>query len=318
MKLQTTIPLEPASKQFGYEDKLLLLGSCFAENIGTKLKYGKLQATVNPYGILFHPLAIERVLQDVYNNTGIGEETVFELEGVWKSFIAHSRLNSSSKGGLIDKLKEAQEILKKAIVQASHVCITLGTAWVYQHKASGIAVANCHKVPQKEFVKGLLPIEEIVASLKRQCTIIQQLNPKAHIVFTISPVRHLKDGFVENTQSKAHLISAVHQVVDAQKIHYFPAYELMMDELRDYRFYTSDMLHPNEQAIQYIWEKFIEVYAFAKAKTTLKEVEAIQCGLEHRPFNPETDAHQKFLQNLRTRIATLQQAYPQIQFDREP
>lgn len=322
MKLQTNIPLQPASKQFGYEDNVLLLGSCFAENIGEKLLYHKFQTVVNPYGILFHPLAIERVLHDVHNNTGIGEEAIFELDGIWKSFIAHSQLNSSSRGALVDKLTKAKEQLTKAITKASHVFITLGTAWVYQHKETNIAVANCHKVPQKAFVKGLLPVEEIAGSLKRQCAIIKKINPKAQVVFTVSPVRHLKDGFVENTRSKAHLISAVHTVVDANHAQYFPAYELMMDELRDYRFYATDMLHPSEQAIEYIWEKFLEVYAgvyaepsrSTKAKTTLKEVLAIQQGLSHRPFNVDSKQHQQFLGKLEKRIAALREKFPHIEF----
>ncbi|GGG19207.1 hypothetical protein GCM10011344_19760 [Dokdonia pacifica] len=314
MKLQTNIPLEPASKQFGYEDQVLLLGSCFAENIGNSLLYHKFQSVVNPHGILFHPLAIERVLQDVYNDSENVEDTVFEIDGIWKSFIAHSRLNSGSKGAMVDKLKEAQEQLTKAIAKASHVFITLGTAWIYQHNETGIAVANCHKVPQKQFVKGLLPIEETTASLKRQCAIIQKINPKASIVFTVSPVRHLKDGFVENMRSKAHLISAVHQACEIKGVQYFPAYELMMDELRDYRFYATDMLHPSQQAIDYIWERFLEVYAFAKAKTTLKEVQSIQQGLSHRPFNANSEQHQEFLRKLKVRIANLQQEYSHIKF----
>ncbi len=314
MKLQTIIPLQSVSKQFGYDDKIVLLGSCFAENIGDQLINHKFQSVVNPYGILFHPLAIERVLQDAYNDEVYGEETIFELEGVWKSFIAHSRLNSHTKGAMIDKLKETQSQLKKSLHEASHVFITLGTAWAYQHKETGVAVANCHKVPQKEFLKGLIPVTEIVASLKRQCTIIKHLNPKAQITFTVSPVRHLKDGFVENTRSKAHLISAVHEVCDAKGAHYFPAYELMMDELRDYRFYATDMLHPSKQAINYIWEKFLEVYAFAKAKKTVKEVQSIQQGINHKPFNSESEQHQEFLRKLRVRIATVQQEYPHIKF----
>ncbi|MEP0263552.1 GSCFA domain-containing protein [Dokdonia sp.] len=314
MKLQTNIPLQPFQHPLGYENKMLLLGSCFAENIGDKLAYHKFQSIVNPYGILFHPLAIERVLQDAYNDENYGEETIFELDGVWKSFIAHSRLNSSTKGAIIDKLKEVQSQLKTALQEASHIFITLGTAWVYQHKDTGIAVANCHKVPQKQFVKGLLPIEEIVASLKRQCTIIQNLNPQAQITFTVSPVRHSKDGFVENTRSKAHLISAVHEVCNKENIHYFPAYELMMDELRDYRFYATDMLHPSQQAIDYIWEKFMEVYAFAKAKKTLKEVQIIQQGLTHRPFNPESKQHRQFIGKLENRMASLKKEYPHITF----
>ena len=314
MKLQTNIPLQPASKQFGYEDKLLLLGSCFSENIGNKLSYYKFQSVTNPYGILFHPLAIERVLHNVHNNTGIGEEAIFELDGIWKSFIAHSQLNSSSRGALVDKLTEAKEQLAKSIAKASHIFITLGTAWVYQHKETSIAVANCHKVPQKAFVKGLLPVEEIAGSLKRQCAIIKKINPKAQIVFTVSPVRHLKDGFVENTRSKAQLISAVHTVVDANQAQYFPAYELMMDELRDYRFYNDDMIHPNQTAINYVWERFESVWIADSAKKIMPKVSEIQKALAHKPFNENSEAHNKFLENLRLKQISLQKLYPHFNF----
>lgn len=314
MNLQTKISLTPAKKQFGYTDKLLLLGSCFAEKIGEKLEYYKFQSTGNPYGILFHPLAIERVLRDACGNNGFGEETIFESDGVWKSFIAHSRLNATSQGKVIDRLKTAQSDLRVAITAASHVFITLGTAWVYQHKASGLAVANCHKVPQKEFVKGLLPIPEITASLERQIALVKSLNPRVQIIFTVSPVRHLKDGFVENNRSKAHLLSAVHEVCESGNASYFPAYELMMDELRDYRFYASDMLHPSEQAVDYIWERFVDVYAFAKAHKTIKEVGNIQAGLTHRAFNTESEQHKTFLGKLNLRIETLQKQYSHIHF----
>ena len=314
MKLHTKIPLNAAKTQFGYEHSVLLLGSCFAENIGEQLQYHKFQTTVNPFGILFHPLAIERVLQDAHKDTVYYEASVFELDGVWKSFLAHSRLNALTQGATLDKLRSAQEALKKSIQEASHIFITLGTAWVYQDIASGMPVANCHKVPQKAFVKGLMPVDQIVASLQRQRAIIAQMNSKAQVIFTVSPVRHLKDGMIENSRSKAHLITAVHAVVNEADTHYFPAYELMMDELRDYRFYASDMLHPSEQAIQYIWQRFVEVYAFAKAQSTLKEIAVIQAGLNHRPFNAGSKEHQTFLQKLRDSITSIQNKHPYIQF----
>tara|TARA_R110002051_G_scaffold10175_3_gene38719 strand:- start:170243 stop:171187 length:945 start_codon:yes stop_codon:yes gene_type:complete len=314
MKLHTQITLNAAETQFGYEDSVLLLGSCFAENIGEQLMYHKFQTTVNPFGILFHPLAIERVLQDAHTDKTYDESSVFEIDGIWKSFIAHSRLNALTQGATLDKLRSAQQVLKKSIQDASHIFITLGTAWVYQDIASGMPVANCHKVPQKAFVKGLMPVEQIAASLQRQRDIISQMNPKAQVIFTVSPVRHLKDGMIENSRSKAHLIAAVHSLVNGNDTLYFPAYELMIDELRDYRFYASDMLHPSEQAIQYIWQRFVEVFAFAKAQSTLKEIAVIQAGLSHRPFNGGSKEHQSFLQKLRASIEAVQKKYPHIQF----
>lgn len=314
MNLQTNFQIAPAAKTFGYEDKLLMLGSCFAENIGAQLDHHKFQVDINPFGILFHPLAIERVLQDAHAGTFYDETTVFELGGIWKSFVAHSRLNALTQGAVLDKLQGAQKQLKRAVLDASHIFITLGTAWVYQDIASGMPVANCHKVPQKAFVKGLMPVEEIIASLKRQRDIIARMNPKAQVVFTVSPVRHLKDGVIENSRSKAHLISGVHALVNNTDTHYFPAYELMIDELRDYRFYASDMLHPSEQAITYIWQRFVEIYAFAKAQSTIKEIAVIQAGLEHRPFHPNGKEHQAFLRQLRKRISSIEATYPHISF----
>ena len=254
MKLQTHIKLQPSSTQFGYEDKLLLLGSCFAENIGAKLAYHKFQVVTNPFGITFSPVALEQLVQDAIANKTHIEEDVFEHQGVWKSFAAHSSLNASNRLEAVIRLQEAQQELRTYITEASHIFITLGTAWVYRHMQLDKVVANCHKVSQKEFQKELLSEEEVHKSISQTCQHIKSLNPQAHIVFTVSPVRHAKDGFVENTRSKAHLITAVHKLVDTKQAFYFPAYELMMDELRDYRFYASDMLHPSEQAISYVWE----------------------------------------------------------------
>ena len=314
MKLQTNIPLHPSNVRFGYEDKLLLLGSCFAENIGKKLDYYKYQATTNPFGIIFNPIAIERLVEDAVLDKTYTEKDVFELNGVWKSYVAHSDLNALSRLGTVIHLQESQQLLRNELSSCSHLFITLGTAWVYRHIASDQIVANCHKVPQKEFVKELLSVDEVTESLSKMMTLIKSFNPDVKITFTVSPVRHIKDGFVENTRSKSHLISAVHQLVDGEDVQYFPAYELMMDELRDYRFYTSDMLHPSAQAVAYIWERFVEVYASAKAQQTMKEVQAIQQGLAHKPFDADSEQHQKFRIKLNMRISFLEESYAHIRF----
>lgn len=314
MKLQTQLPVEPSSSQFGYEDKLLLLGSCFSNNMGRKLDQYKFQVVSNPFGIIFNPIAIQQVIHNAVTNYTYTEEDVFELDGIWKSFVAHSDLNANSRLQAVINLQEAQQELRNRLLEASHLFITLGTAWVYQLIATNEVVANCHKAPQKQFKKRLLSVQELTESLSQIMRDARDINPNITITFTVSPVRHLKDGFIENTRSKAHLISAVHDVIETQNGNYFPVYEILMDELRDYRFYASDMLHPSSQVLDYIWERFVAVYVLEKAQQTWKEVAAIQQARNHKPFNPSSEAHQSFLVKLDQRITLLQKKYPHIWF----
>ena len=204
---------------------------------------------------------------------------------------------------------------KRSLETTSNIIITLGTAWVYRHIASKKIVANCHKVPQKEFQKELLITDEIKTSLENCMALVKKVNPNAQFIFTVSPVRHLKDGFVENQRSKAHLITALHQMINGNDVSYFPAYEIMMDELRDYRFYGKDMLHPNELAVDYIWEKFRSVWISPDCLSVMEEVDSIQKGLMHRPFNPDSVGHQKFRTSLQAKITYLQEKYPFMKFE---
>ena len=314
MKLQTQIPLKKAENQIDYNSQLVVLGSCFANNIGDKLAYYKFRALQNPFGILFHPLAIENLISRAIQEESYTGEEVFFLNERWQCYDAHSDLSSVAKEDLLGSLNSGLSKTKLYINKASHIFITLGTAWTYQLKESGKEVANCHKVPQLAFKKELLSIEKIVQSLEAIVHQIQTINTKTQIVFTISPVRHLKDGFVENQLSKAHLISAVHQILKNGKALYFPSYELMMDELRDYRFYGNDLVHPNDLAITYIWEKFVSVWIAQEAWPTMEKVAAVQSGLNHRPFNPESLKHQEFLKALDQKITYLQKKYPYMKF----
>nr|WP_299073109.1 GSCFA domain-containing protein [uncultured Allomuricauda sp.] len=315
MKLQTKIPIEKADNPIDYQSKLLLLGSCFVENIGDKLGYYKFQQVQNPFGILFHPLAIENLVERAIEGHFYQENEVFEQNGRWHCFDAHSDLSANTSEELLQNLNNALKETTQQIEQATHLIITLGTAWGYRHTDTKAIVANCHKVPQKEFAKELLSAELIQASLKRLIGLFESINPKAQLVFTISPVRHLKDGFVENQRSKANLITAVHQLKKEDDVSYFPSYEIMMDELRDYRFYGTDMVHPNALAIDYIWEKFKWVWIAPESNVSMEKVEAIQKGLQHRPFNPDSEEHQKFKKSLQTKIAYLKERYPFMKFD---
>ncbi len=318
MELQTKIPLTPSDNPIDYQSKLMLLGSCFVENMGEKLGYFKFQQLQNPFGILFHPLAIENLIQRAIAERTYQQEEIFEQDGIWRCFDAHSDLRSASSEELLHLLNQRLEQTRTSLETSSHIIITLGTAWVYEHQASGKVVANCHKVPQKEFAKKLLSPVELESSLQNVIALIQKVNTKAQIIFTISPVRHLKDGFMENQRSKAHLITAVQSLLSSRaqsgELSYFPSYEIMMDELRDYRFYKKDMVHPNELAVDYIWEKFSKVFISEASLVTMQEVKSIRQGMAHRPFNPNSEKHQLFLKNLENKIKELQKKLPFIDF----
>ena len=299
MQLQTIIPLKKETRNpIEYSSKLLLLGSCFSENIGDKLNYFKFQTNQNPFGILFHPKAIENLITNAINKKEyIAEDLIFQNER-WHSFDSHSNLSSPNKNELLGNLNSAISSTNKQLKEATHIIITLGTSWVYRFIETDTIVANCHKIPQKKFLKELLSVDEIVESLEAIIALLKSVNKDVNVLFTVSPIRHLKDGFLENTQSKSHLITAIHSILNADKISYFPSYEIMMDELRDYRFYAEDMVHPNKTAINYIWERFIETWISENSQATMQEVETIQKGISHRPFNENSEQHQKFLKNL--------------------
>lgn len=316
MNFQTKIPLQRQSNNLiDYASNMLLLGSCFTENIGNKLSYYKFQNTLNPFGILFHPLAIEKLITRAINKDYYSDDEVFQYNEQWHCYDAHSQLSASSKEELLQSLNNAIDNTNEQITKSKYFIITLGTAWVYRHIESDTIVANCHKVPQKRFTKELLSVDEIQESLEATISLIQSVNRNANFIFTVSPIRHIKDGFVENQRSKSHLTAAIHQVVEPRKNRfYFPSYELMMDELRDYRFYAEDMIHPSLLAVNYIWERFKMVWIGENAMSTMDEVEIIQKGLEHRPFNSKSEAHQKFLQNLEGKKTKLQEQYPFMLF----
>lgn len=310
--------MKQTGNQVDYNGRLLLLGSCFSENIGCKLEYFKFQSLQNPFGILFHPLAIEQLLSKAIHKEVYCEEDIFFYNERWQCFDAHSELSDPASERLLQRLNQGLQETNQQINRSTHIIITLGTAWVYRKKESNAIVANCHKVPQQEFSKELLNADEIRKSLENIEHLIRSLNEKAQVIFTISPVRHLKDGFVENQRSKAHLITAIHDFLSfreqSSNCTYFPSYEIQMDELRDYRFYEADMIHPNQLAIHYIWEKFKEVWISPKAYPLMTKVEAVQKGLEHRPFNPDSEQHQQFLKSLNEKIKYLQDRYSHMKF----
>ncbi|MFN3941464.1 MAG: GSCFA domain-containing protein [Flavobacterium sp.] len=287
MQFRTELAVKPSANKMDYTSKILMIGSCFAENIGEKLTYYHFPSMINPMGILFQPTALQKWIERVVYLKNYQETDFFKThENIWQCYDLHSK---NGHENLEEALNLANLKLQKAhdfLLNATHICITFGTAWVYELKESKDLVANCHKMPASLFEKKLLGVEEIQTSISKMMQLIHQINPKASIVFTISPVRHLKDGFVENQLSKSHLFAALHSINhQLTTINYFPSYEIMMDDLRDYRFYGADMIHPNPIAIDYIWEKFSEVYFSEITRYQMEIIGHWQKLKSHRTLN---------------------------------
>ncbi|WP_413511346.1 GSCFA domain-containing protein [Myroides odoratus] len=317
MNFSTVVPISYTGKKITYEDKILCLGSCFAVTIGEKFKTYQFQQTINPFGILFHPKAIEKIVEYAVQGYEFTASDVFEHQEIWSSFVAHSDLNELEQEDIVTKLNVKLFDLQTALRESSFITLTFGTALVYALKETGELVANCHKVPNAQFEKRLLTYEEVVGSYKHCIELIRTVNSEAHILCSISPVRHIKDGFVENQRSKSILFAALHHAIaelkDA-KVSYMPIYEIVMDELRDYRFYAADLIHPNAVAIQYIWERFVAHYIDESMYVVMKKVDEVQKGLNHRPFNPTAEQHMKFLDSLIEKIDDLLAHYPFMNF----
>lgn len=316
MNFTTKIPISKSQKPIDYSSTMMSIGSCFAENIGEKFEYFKFQIAINPFGIIFNPVSIEKLITRVVNEEKFTEKDIFFQNEMWHCFEVHSELSNPNKEEFLENLNTILESTNLQITKATHLMFTFGTSWVYRNKLSNKIVANCHKVPQNQFDKEILSVETIENSIKNTVDLIKKINPKCNFIFTISPVRHIKNGFVENSVSKAHLISAIYNVINQQPAtnNYFPSYEIMMDELRDYRFYANDMLHPNQTAIDYIWIKFFENYVDEKEFATMNQVCEIQRALKHRPFNPNSESHLQFLKNIQQKIDKLAENFSHIKF----
>ncbi len=316
MQFRTQMPISKSNYPIDYNSKIMSLGSCFAVNMAEKLDYFKFQNTCNPFGILFHPLAIEKLIDFAVSEKQFTEKDIFFHNERWHCFDVHSDLSSSNKEDLLTSINALINSTNQQLTESTHIIITYGTSWVYRNIESDFIVANCHKVPQKQFKKELLSIEKIEKSIAITLKLIHSVNPNCKIIFTVSPVRHIKDGFVENQVSKAYLISALHTVlqVPTSEAAYFPSYEIMMDELRDYRFYAEDMLHPNQVAIDYIWKRFKETTISETAFAVMDEVENVQKSLSHKPFNPNSESHLKFESKVREKITKLENQYSFMKF----
>ena len=322
LKLKLTLDAKPASYKINYGERLLLMGSCFTENIGLKLQAHLFETLENSHGILFNPVSVQNALMDIIANKKYTELDLFLLNDVWNSWHHHSRFSGVTQTEALDKMNGAIQEAHSYLKSAHHLVITLGSAWLYTLNENvpnhmGMVVANNHKAPANWFTKKLLQPQELLSNLQSLVAALQSFNPNLHIVFTISPVRHLREGLVENNRSKAVLIQAVHDLVSMEKnIEYFPAYEYVIDDLRDYRFYSEDLVHPNYAATQYVWEKLVDTYMSAETQSIMKQVAELQLAFNHKPFFSGSTEHQKFLLSYIEKTMHLMAQCPQLPLEK--
>lgn len=299
MNFRTSISIRRPSAQAGisYRDAVMLLGSCFAEHIGKRLTDGKFHVEVNPFGILYNPASTAEAVRRLLQPEAWCEKDLFFHEGLFHSWAHHSRFSAVSSAESLRKINERLCAAAEHLRQTDWLLVTFGTAYVYRLKETGQVVANCHKLPDKLFVRERLSVSQIAETWEEVLASLWRLRPAMKVLFSVSPIRHRKDGAHENQLSKSVLLLAIEQLQARypQQVLYFPAYELMMDELRDYRFYAEDMIHPSETAVQYIWERFAETWLDAAARDTLEQVTEIQRALNHRPLNPQSESYKQFL-----------------------
>lgn len=320
MQLQTHIDIKPFEQKINHSQPILSIGSCFADNIAKRLQHSKFQTVASPTGILFNPESIARTIER-FAQANISEEalpTKNQLRfsnGIWFSYDFHSSFSHIDTDTALNQMRTAVKVGADALSRAEVVIITFGTAFAYRLNDSGEVVANCHKQPQSIFTRQMLNADYIV---RRYTELLQGALSDKRVIFTLSPVRHLGDGLEQNSLSKATLRVAIAEIVSSNKnAEYFPSYEIMMDELRDYRFYADDMAHPSKLAVDYIWERFSECAFSSDTLELIKRIAQITSATEHRPFNPQSDAYRNFCQQMLQKIATLELSHPTLDITTE-
>ena len=307
------------SKKIKHTDKFLLVGSCFTEQIGIKMAAHKFNVLENPNGILFNPVSISQAVTSYAAGRLYESNDLFYYNELWGSWQHHTKFSNIEKDKALLFINNSQKKANLFVHEADWILLTLGSAFVYESTApdNKRVVANCHKVPDDKFYRRLMEVQEVKNVLSDMMDTVKAINPAVKFIFTISPVRHLREGFIENNRSKATLIQAVHALTDNEQVFYFPAYELVIDDLRDYRFYAEDMVHPNYAATNYVWEKFVGSCIEAASQQLMKEIAVVVAAKNHKAFNPASQQHKKFLSGNIERIRQLLKSYPYIDFGEE-
>jgi len=318
MNFRTQVELPEKEAKIAHSERIMLWGSCFVENIGKLLVENKFRCEVNPLGVLYNPLSIAKSLRQVLVKRVYGETDLFQAGGMWHSWMHHSDFSSGSLEGCLGKINGGMKKVADALSDTDWLVVTWGTAYVYSLRQTQEVVGNCHKQPEKLFVRTRLKVAEIVEVWKNLLDELVVLNPRLKVLFTVSPIRHAKDGMHGNQLSKSTLLLAVDELcATCPDCYYFPSYEIVMDELRDYRFYADDMLHPSAKAVEYIWECFCRCYFTKETREVMKEWEEIKKGLEHKPFDPESETYRKFLSQIVLKITQIKEKFPYLEVQKE-
>jgi hypothetical protein len=317
MKFFLDLTIPESNKSFSYKDAIFLIGSCFTEHIGSKLGSLRFNTLQNPHGILFDSYAISHALEDYINQQTYRDTDLFHLHDVWHSWHFHSLFSSSDKENALNKINTSISSGHQFLKNAQWIIITLGSAFSYRLVDSGMPVGNCHKANQSKFNKALIPATQLIDLWNQTLNKLMAFNPGLNILFTISPVRHIRDGVVENNRSKAQLISTIHALINQKNIFYFPAYEYQIDVLRDYRFYDIDLVHPNFAATEYIIDRFFDWFLDKNDVVLLKEMKALRAAFNHRPMHEKTAAHKDFMQVYKQKCMMLHNQYPFLNLEKE-
>jgi hypothetical protein len=319
MNFMLNLEIPKADRLIDHQQKILSVGSCFTEHIGNALKELKFDVLQNPNGILFDPVSVCNSLVSYIQNKQYETQDFFQLNELWHSWQHHSRFSHTDLQTAINNINASQAAAHRFLKEADWLVITLGSSFNYRLVNEGYqGVANCHRAPAQWFQKHLLGIDEMVAKLDNAIHQVFHFNSKVHIIFTISPVRHIRDGVVDNNRSKSRLIETVHHLVNKfNRLHYFPSYELVIDVLRDYRFYDIDMVHPNYLATDFVLQNFLQAFMSDETLALVQELKKINIARKHRSSHPQTTAHQKFLKTHMEKVKSLQQKYPYIDLKEE-
>ena len=310
MHLSTDVKIQPFEQRIVYGDRLLFLGSCFADEIGNICKGLGFDTLVNPFGVLFNPASICQSVERLESVKNFTENDVIEVGGEFYCTFSHNTefWNPSSEK-LLETVNGSLALARQHFMQAKWIVISLGTSWIYRHKQSGLIVSNCHKLPSQLFQREFLSIKQSMELLSQ----LIEKHPDKQFIFTVSPLRHLKDGLHENQISKAALLLAVDEICKRfGNAHYFSAYEILLDELRDYRFYKEDMIHPTEQAVRYIWERFTDFAIAESEMPAMKQASELKLMLQHKVFFPESEAFRKFEVMKNSKLADFERNYPKV------
>lgn len=319
MELYTPVTPSKHLPRCSQADSLMLFGSCFATEIGQRLCDAKFRCDVNPYGVLYNPASIATALREVMEGAHYTAENLFELGGCWHSPMHHSSFSDERRERVLEDINLRLEKAHTQLASCRMLLLTWGTAYVYTDKRTGRVVGNCHKRPERAFARRRLSVEEIVEEYTDLITALTQQGWDGQMVCTVSPIRHIRDGLHENQLSKATLLLAIDRLQQTfpDRVFYFPAYEIVLDELRDYRFYAEDMVHPSELAVRYVWQRFTEACLTAEARQVAAFCEEIHKALAHKPFRPESEEYKRFLGQIVLKIEQISGKYPYLDFQNE-